>query len=64
MVMFGEGSLHRAIREFLQHYHLERPHQGLSNEVIARDDRRPTSGTEVRCEVRLGGILRHYSRAA
>ena len=35
MVMFGEGSLHRAIREFLQHYHLERPHQGLSNEVIA-----------------------------
>ncbi len=64
MVMFGERSLHRAIREFVQHYHLERPHQGLGNEVIARDDRRPTSGTEVRCEERLGGILRHYRRAA
>ncbi len=64
MVIFGEGSLHRAIREFVQHYHLERPHQGLGNKVIEREDRPPTSGTEVRCRERLGGILRHCRRAA
>ncbi len=64
MVIFGEGSLRRAIHEFVQHYHLERPHQGLGNEVIARDERQPASGPEVRCEERLGGILKHYRRAA
>jgi len=64
MVIFGEGSLRRAIHEFVQHYHLERPHQGLGNEVISRDERLPTSGPEVRCEERLGGILKHYRRAA
>ncbi len=64
MIVLGESSLHRAIREFVEHYHGERPHQGLSNEVIDGCDRRPTSETEVRCEERLGGLLRHYRRAA
>jgi hypothetical protein len=29
-----------------------------------RAPRRPTLGTEIRCEERLGGLLRHYSYAA
>jgi len=29
MILFGEGSLRRALREFSAHYHLERNHQGL-----------------------------------
>ena len=64
MILFGERSLHRAIREYAEHDHLERPHQGLGNEVIERARCRPTSGTEVRCDERLGGLLRHYRRAA
>ncbi|MHC5211834.1 MAG: transposase [Planctomycetota bacterium] len=64
MIFFGEQSLHRAIREYTEHYHLERPHQGLGNELIERARLRPTSGTEVHCTERLGGLLRHYRRAA
>jgi len=62
---FGERSLHRAIREYVQHYHLERPHQGLGNLVVERSaDSRPTPASEVRTHERLGGLLRHYKAAA
>ena len=30
MILFGEGSLRKAIHEFSQHYHHERNHQGLA----------------------------------
>ena len=33
LVLIGEGSLRRAIREFVDHYHHERNHQGLSNKL-------------------------------
>ena len=33
LVLIGEGSLRRAIREFVDHYHHERNHQGLSNQL-------------------------------
>jgi transposase InsO family protein len=29
LILFGEDSLRKAIREFVAHYHLERNHQGL-----------------------------------
>ena len=64
MIMFGELSLHRAIREYVEHYRFERPHQGLGNEVIEPAVRRPSTQTEVRCKERLGGLLKHYSHAA
>ena len=34
MVLIGEGSLRRAVREFVAHYHHERNHQGLDNRRI------------------------------
>jgi hypothetical protein len=64
-MLFGEGSLDRAIREFVEHYHGERPHQGLGNRII-QFHRRPSTGdstTEIRGHDRLGGILKHYRRA-
>jgi putative transposase len=64
MILFGESSLLRAIREYVDHYHVERPHQGLGNRIIERVRHRPTEGTEIRCDERLGGLLRHYSYAA
>ena len=64
MIMFGEQSLHRAIREYVEHYHLERPHQGLGNEVILRPKLRPSSRADIYCEERLGGLLKHYRPAA
>ena len=61
MMFFGEASLCRAVGEYLQHYHHERPHQGIGNETL-RVARRGTTG-EVRCTERLGGLLKHYERA-
>ncbi len=34
MIMLGEPVLHRAIAQFIEYYHQERPHQGLDNAVI------------------------------
>jgi putative transposase len=63
MVLLGEGHLRTAVREFVRHYHEERPHQGLGNELIA-----PTTtviGTgSVTCRQRLGGLLKFYDREA
>ena len=64
MIFFGESSLHRVIRSYVEHYHLERPHQGLGNVVIEPADQRPSSRTEARREERLGGLLKHYRHAA
>jgi len=41
---------------------MERAHQGLGNERIERSVPRGTG--DVECHERLGGILRHYCRAA
>ena len=63
MIFFGEPSLRRALQEYVEHYHRERPHQGIGNELIEAGPR-PTTGNDVRCDERLGGLLRHYRRAA
>ena len=34
VILFGEGSIRRAISEFSAHYHFERNHQGLDNRLI------------------------------
>ena len=34
MIFFGEDSLRKAIREFVEHYQAERNHQGLDNRLI------------------------------
>ncbi len=62
MIFFGNNSLRRACHEFVEHYHTERAHQGLGNERVER--RSPMGAGEVECTERLGGILKHYRRAA
>ena len=62
MMFFGEASLRRAVGEYLQRYHRERPHQGRGNETLDSAPR-STEG-ELRCSERLGGLLKHYARAA
>jgi hypothetical protein len=37
MIFFGEKTLRNAAGEFLAHYHSERKHQGLGNELIEPD---------------------------
>jgi len=62
MIFFGDNSLRRACHEFVEHYHTERAHQGLGNERIVRGA--PMGTGKVECVERLGGILKHYRRAA
>ncbi len=64
MILFGEESLRRALREYGVHFHGERPHQGLGNELIAPEPSSDSSTGEVVESERLGGLLRSYQRAA
>jgi hypothetical protein len=64
MILFGENSLRKTIREFVDHYHLERNHQGLNNRLIIRSKTAVATNGTVRKRQRLGGMLNYYYRAA
>ena len=64
VVPLGEGHLRRLVYEYIEHYHRERNHQGLDNQLLQRPPppRRPDA--DVRRRVRLGGLLSFYNREA
>ena len=64
IIFFGETSLRNAVREFLVHYHGERNHQGLDNQLIESSDEVGCTTGEIACRERLGGMLRYYYRRA
>jgi transposase InsO family protein len=64
MIFFGEKSLHRAVTTYLEHYHAERIHQGLSNKIIEPGDEVGRIGDNCECRERFGGILKYYYRDA
>jgi len=59
----GEAHLQRAILEYKEHFHEERNHQGLDNELIVPAKAANGVGKVERWE-RLGGILSFYYRKA
>lgn len=53
------------MREYVEHYHAERNHQGLDNELIEPSGDGDTVAARIECRERLGGMLKYYhSRAA
>lgn len=62
MIFFGENPLRKAIDEFLAHFHGERNHQGLGNNLIEPGKEVGRRDGEVVCRERLGGMLRYYYR--
>jgi transposase InsO family protein len=64
MILFGEGSLRKVVREFVAHYHLERHHQGLGNRLITPEACQSVHRGPIRRHQRLGGMLNYYYRAA
>ena len=54
----------KAVKEYTDHYHFERNHQGLDNELIEK----PSDGAKIdgaiECRERLGGVLSYYYRRA
>ncbi len=64
LVLLGEDHLRHAIREYVEHYHTERNHQGLDNRIIYTDSRTDNPYGEIRPRERLGGMLKFYYRQA
>src|SRR5215472_8579980 len=59
LILFGEGSLRRALQDFIDHYHSERNHQGKGNALLfpAEDEKQCRPPGAIRCRQRLGGLL-------
>ena len=64
MIFFGEKSLRTAIQNFVAHYHTERNHQGLANQLISPEPGHLGNSGDVQRRQRLGGMLNYYYRAA
>jgi transposase InsO family protein len=64
IIPLGEEHLGNAVKEYTEHYHLERNHQGLGNRLI--EDRRGVINIDSTIErhERLGGVLNYYERRA
>ena len=66
LILFGEASLRRTLREYLVHSHVERNHQGKDNVLLfptAMQAKNRVDGS-VSCKERLGGLLKYYHREA
>ena len=64
-ILFGEGSLRRALKNFCEHYQGERNHQGKANQLLfSRPVLQECAGGGVQCRERLGGLLKYYHRQA
>lgn len=66
LILFGEGSLRRALAQFEAHFLGERNHQGLSNKIPfpRSEDRVGSLDGPIECRSRLGGLLSFYHRRA
>lgn len=62
-VVVGLAHLNYIVREFVHHYPLERPHEGLDNELLVASLPSDFNG-DIVCDERLGGLLKSYRRAA
>ena len=62
ILILNRRHLERVLTEWVEHYNQARPHRGLDLQTPkARSDPVVASGP-VRCDERLGGLLREYSR--
>ena len=65
-ILLGEGSLRRAMKNFCEHYHTERNHQGKGNVLLfpGVEDLPKSRASSIECRERLGGLLKYYYRRA
>ena len=63
MIFFSERSLRYVIREYMEHYHQERNHQGLDSRIIEPRVKGIGAG-DIECKERIGGLLNFYCREA
>jgi putative transposase len=77
-ICFGNQHFDHIVSSYCDYYHTCRPHQGIGNMLLpqpsgqpaelstpdAKTDFAPLSLTDIRCESRLGGLLKHFYRVA
>ena len=64
IIPIGEQHLRHAIDTYIEHYNRDRPHQGLSNELLTPSPLPTAANGKVVCDEQLGGLIRSYRRAA
>ena len=64
VVLLSEGHLWLVVHEYVEHYHRERNHQGLDNQLLERAPPPANLDAEVHRRERLGGLLNYYHREA
>jgi putative transposase len=64
VVVLGERHLRLLVREYVEHYHGERNHQGLGNRLLEPPPRPADPEAPVRRRRRIGGLLNYYHREA
>ena len=64
VVLLGEGHLHLVVHEYVEHYHRERNHQGLDNQLLERAPPPANADAAILRRERIGGLLNYYYREA
>jgi len=64
IIPLGERHLRHAVKEYTEHYHVERNHQGLDNRLIEEPPGVVDMNSAVVRHERLGGVLNYYERRA
>ncbi len=64
MIFFGEKHLRYVVDEYVEHYHAERNHQGIGNELIEGMVEGAENTGPVVSRTRVGGMLKYYHRVA
>ncbi len=64
VVVLGESHLKLLVHEYVEHYHEERNHQGLDNQLLSRAPPLGNASAEVQRRERIGGLLNYYYREA
>jgi len=63
LILTTKRQLRYAVKEYLEHYHHERPHQGTDGQILFPNERSDKSRTgEIVKSARLGGLLNFYYR--
>tara|TARA_B100000614_G_scaffold258857_1_gene282161 strand:+ start:459 stop:917 length:459 start_codon:yes stop_codon:yes gene_type:complete len=64
IIILHDRQLRRVVKEYLDHYHQERCHQGLNGQIVEPADRHKSNAKgPIRRKRRLGGLLNYYYRA-
>ena len=58
--VFGERHFRYLVKEYVKYYNTVRPHSSMNNMPL--DYKPPNSRGKIKCDSKIGGIVRHYYR--